>query len=128
METLVLWLSMVIFFEARGEPVECQINVAQVVMNRMKHYSSVVETVLAPHQFSWVESKMVNGVLKTEYAPDRKSTEWKTAMKSARQAITNGSIFKGTYFHSITIPKPSSWNKLVRVKTCGNHHFYKEET
>lgn len=119
---------MVVFFEARGEPVDCQVNVAQVVINRMKHYGGVISTVLSPHQFSWVRHKMLEGVLKPEHTPNVHSKEWKKAITSAQRAIKSNSNFKGTHFHTTALPKPSSWNTLVKVKTCGNHHFYKEAT
>ena len=72
METLLLWLSLVVYFESRGEPTVCQQAVAHVVLNRTKD-GDVAKTVLAPYQFSWVPEKMHNGILRPEHRPNKES-------------------------------------------------------
>ena len=124
MTELLLWLTMTVWFEARGEPEHCQIKVAQVVLNRMGQDGDVKKVVLAPAQFSWVPEKMINGVLKPEHRPKIESAAWKQSEESARTAIYSSGTFPATHFHATWIEKPKSWGNLKLVRTCGQHHFY----
>ena len=125
METLILWLSLVVYFESRGEPTVCQQAVAHVVLNRTKD-GDVAKTVLAPYQFSWVPEKMHNGILRPEHRPNKESPAWKQAVESALKAIYTVDFYEATHFHATYIAKPKSWSNLKLVHTCGQHHFYKE--
>lgn len=57
--TGLLCLALNIFWEARSEPVETQIGVAAVTMNRAKEEDSkaICETVYEPSAFSWTSSR-----------------------------------------------------------------------
>jgi len=120
MTELLLWLTMTVYFEARGEPEHCQVKVAQVVLNRMKD-GDVKKVILAPAQFSWVSDKMDGDVIKPEHRPDRNSRSWKQVEESARTAIYSTEVFRATHFHNISV-NPNWGLKLYR--TCGKHHFY----
>ena len=121
MTELLLWLTMTIYFEARGEPVICQQKIARVVLNRMGQDGDIKKVILAPYQFSWVPEKMINGVLKPEHRPNIESAAWKRAEESAKTALYSDGTFPATHFHSVTVnPK---WGRPF-YKTCGNHHFY----
>jgi N-acetylmuramoyl-L-alanine amidase len=121
MAEMLLWLTMTVWFEARGEPEHCQVKVAQVALNRMGPDGDIKKVILAPHQFSWVPEKMIKGVLKPEHRPNKESAAWKQAEKSATAAIYSSGDFPATHFHAITVnPK---WGRPF-YKTCGNHHFY----
>ncbi len=120
MTELLLWLTMTVYFEGRGEPSICQQAIASVALNRMTD-GDIKKVILAPAQFSWVQDKMSNGVLKPEHKPNKESAAWKQSEESARTAIYSGGGFPATHFHAITVnPK---WN-LTFYKTCGGHHFY----
>ena len=120
MAEMLMWLTMTVWFEARGEPEHCQVKVAQVVLNRMTD-GDIKKVILAPAQFSWVPEKLNNGVLKPEHRPNKESAAWLKAEGSARTALYSDGTFLATHFHAITVnPK---WN-LTYYKTCGNHHFY----
>ena len=120
MAEMLMWLTMTVWFEARGEPEHCQVKVAQVVLNRMTD-GDIKKVILAPAQFSWVSEKLNNGVLKPEHRPNKESAAWLKAEESARTALYSDGTFLATHFHAITVnPK---WN-LTYYKTCGNHHFY----
>ena len=121
MAEMLMWLTMTVWFEARGEPEHCQIKVAQVVLNRMGQDGDIKKVILAPAQFSWVPEKLNNGVLKPEHRPNKESAAWLKAEESARKAIYSTDVFKATHFHAVTVdPK---WGRPF-YKTCGNHHFY----
>ena len=50
----LLWLSLNIYYEARSEPKNAQIAVAQVTINRSKSRNlTIKEVVLQPYQFRW---------------------------------------------------------------------------
>ena len=120
MAEMLMWLTMTVWFEARGEPEHCQVKVAQVVLNRMTD-GDIKKVILAPAQFSWVPEKMTNGVLKPEHRPNKESAAWLKAEESARTALYSQGTFPATHFHAITVnPK---WGRPF-YKTCGNHHFY----
>ena len=123
MTELLLWLTMTVWFEARGEPEHCQVKVAQVVLNRMRDGGDVKKVILAPSQFSWVNDKLSNGVIKPEHRPNTESAAWKRAEQSARTAMYSTDKFLATHFHAVTVnPK---WNlALSHYTTCNNHHFY----
>ena len=121
MAEMLLWLTMTVYFEGRGEPAICQEKIARVVLNRMGPDTDIKKVVLAPYQFSWVPEKMHNGILKPEHRPNKESVEWKKAEQSARTALYTDREFKATHFHSVTVnPK---WGRPL-YRTCGNHHFY----
>jgi spore germination cell wall hydrolase CwlJ-like protein len=120
MTELLLWLTMTVYFEGRGEPSICQQAIASVVLNRMTD-GDIKKVILAPYQFSWVPEKLNNGVLKPEHRPNKESAAWLKAEESARTAIYSTDVFRATHFHAITVnPK---WGRPF-YKTCGGHHFY----
>jgi spore germination cell wall hydrolase CwlJ-like protein len=123
MTELLVWLTLTVYYESRGEPEKCQRYVADVVMNRSPDMD-VRKTVLAPYQFSWVPEKMENGVLKPQFRPNRESEHWKRAEKVAKESIYSTKRFNATHFHATYIPKPASWSNLRLIATCGLHHFY----
>ena len=102
-----------IYYEARGEPVEGQLAVALVTLNRAKG-SSICEEVYKPHQFSWTSKP------KKITEPD----EWEKSYALAYKAMTSiTNTFEATHYHSIKVNP--HW-KLKRIDQIGNHIFYKE--
>ena len=72
METIVLWLSLALFYEARGEPAQCQIDVARVILQRSRQSgTSVQDVILSPNQFPWVKDVFQGQVLRPESRPNR---------------------------------------------------------
>ena len=109
-----------IYMEARGEPLEGQIAVAQVTVNRVKSnefQSSVCKVVHANRQFSWT-------INKSKKVKDRKA--WEAAVVIATAVLTNSTHlpdFKALYFHTKQI-RPG-WSRTKRiVAKIGNHIFY----
>ena len=128
MESMLLWLTLTIWYEGRSEHEVCQVKIGQVVLNRLDQMGpdgDIAKVVLAPAQFSWVPEKMTNGVLKVEHRPNRESAAWAKSERAARTAIYGRGRFEATHFHATWIDKPASWYKLTHVATCGLHHFYK---
>lgn len=121
MAEMLMWLTMTVWFEARGEPEHCQVLIAKTALNRMGPDGDIKKVILAPYQFSWVPEKMINGVLKPEHRPNIESAAWKRSEESARKAIYSTEKFAATHFHNKSVNP--NWG-LKFYKTCGEHHFY----
>ena len=109
-----------IYHEARGEPLEGQIAVAQVTLNRVQSgefQNSVCEVVYANKQFSWTNTK---------HKKVRDQKAYDTAVTLATAVLTKSiplPNFKALYFHTRQV-KPS-WNRKKQVvAVIGNHIFY----
>ena len=108
-----------VYHEARGEPIEGQIAVAQVTVNRVESgefQSSVCKAVYADRQFSWTT--------KPKKIKDIKA--WEASVAIATAVLTKSvhlPDFKALYFHTKQV-KPT-WNRGKRVlAVIGNHIFY----
>lgn len=116
----IFCLAKNIYHEARGEPFEGQLAVAQVTMNRVAagtFNKTVCGVVYAHSQFSWtLESR--------RRVTDVKA--WESAVDIAAAVLT-GAVrlpdFKALYFHTKQVnPR---WNRKKRVvAVIGNHIFY----
>lgn len=116
----VACLAKNIYMEARGEPVEGQIAVAQVTLNRLNSGSfgsSICKVIYAKSQFSWT-----NGNLKKV----KNNKEWEASVAVAT-AVLKGSIhlpsFNALYFHTCQV-KPYWAKTKTRVAVIANHIFY----
>lgn len=109
-----------IYMEARGEPLEGQIAVAQVTLNRVRSkqfQNTVCGVVYANKQFSWTNNK---------HKKVRDQKAYDTAVTLARAVLTKSiplPDFKALYFHTRQV-KPY-WNRKKQVvAVIGNHIFY----
>lgn len=110
-------LTLNVYHEARGEPVEGQIAVVHVVMNRAKiNGTSPCKEVYRPKQFSWTLHKKLP-VKWSEYV--RLHHNVTKALKT--RDITSGA----THYHAAHI-RPYWVHNMVFIKQIGNHLFYKE--
>lgn len=116
----VACLAKNIYHEARGEPLNGQLAVAQVTVNRLKSGdfgSSICEVVYQPNQFSWTLERAKKIV-------DLKA--WQDSVILATAVLANKAHlpdFKALYFHTKKV-KPK-WRKTKQVvTTIGNHIFY----
>jgi len=110
-------LARAVYFESRGEPLEGQLAVAQVILNRVasgRYSDSVCGVINQPGQFSFNLTK----------AP-KPSRDWRTA--EAIATIAQGDNWKpvaprATAFHATRVS--ASWG-MRKVSTIGNHVFYR---
>ena len=109
-----------IYHEARGEPLEGQIAVAQVTLNRVRNHKShntVCDVVYAHRQFSWTLEKR-------KRVKDIKA--WQASVSIARAVLTQSvrlPNFNALYFHTHKVSP--RWNRTKRVvAVIGNHIFY----
>lgn len=116
-------LAATVYFESRAEPLEGQLAVAEVVINRTKSKRfrrTICDVVKQPKQFSFVRGGAI------PYA-DRKSRSWKRAVavaKIARENLWSSSASKALYFHA-DYAKPGWRHRLQHQATLGNHIFYR---
>ncbi len=119
-------LTLCVYYEARGEGLEAQVAVAQVVMNRVEDEvergkdSSIFSVIFAPKQFSWTATFRTDEV-------DRDEVERMCgyAVKEMERRRARGSTFKGrTFFHDTSI-EPPYWTKGMKdKKQIGRLIFY----
>jgi len=110
-------LARAVYFEARGEPLEGQLAVAQVILNRVatgRYASSVCGVIDQPRQFSFAH----------ERAP-RSGNDWRVAEAIARIAMANqwtAMAPRAVSFHADHVAP--GWG-LQRVAQIGHHVFYR---
>ena len=106
-----------IYFEARGEPLEGQILVAEVTMN-IADGGDICETVFEDGEFSWTNDE--NLVIEEPEA-------FSKAFALAQEILEKGCIIctKATNFHTRDT-KPYWAEHMTLVGVYGNHLFYLE--
>jgi len=122
-------LSTAIYFEARGEPLQGQIAVGQVIMNRVRSpqfpqtiCGVVYQGQMAPGcQFSFA----CDGRTDTP----KNDSHWALAQKLARQ-ITSGQVWLpeigySTFYHADYV-SPQWKSAMNKIDTIGRHIFYKK--
>jgi hypothetical protein len=111
-------LATAVYFEARGEPLEGQLAVAQTILNRVdsgRFASSICRVVRQPRQFSFDHSRT-----------PRPGAEWQRAQAIAHIAVNDmwrDVVPRAIAFHAARIAP--NWAGKVRVATIGNHIFYR---
>lgn len=117
-------LSKAIYHEARGEPIDGQIAVAHVILNRtksQKYPPSVCSVVYQEHQFTDIRLSKPNFV----------SKEWNKAVEVAIFSSTgivddptNGAMY---YYNPKKVTKTPNWVRKLKIVTrIKNHVFLKE--
>lgn len=124
-------LAQAIYFESRGEPLDGQVAVAEVVLNRVsdRRFPSTVCGVTKQGAGSGKGCQF-------SYACDGNSDVMKNAVPRARaeklaalmlggqpRSITAGA----TYFHTRSV-RPSWSSRMVRTASIGHHYFYRSGT
>jgi spore germination cell wall hydrolase CwlJ-like protein len=114
-------LATSVYFEAKGEPLNGQLAVAQTIMNRTasgRFPDSVCGVVRQPGQFSFLHK----GSMPT---PPRASTAWKRAVaiaKIARDGLWKQVAPDALFFHARRVSP--GWGK-IKVASLGNHIFFR---
>lgn len=114
-------LASAVYFEAKGEPLDGQLAVAQVILNRARSGrfpSSVCGVIFQPGQFSFVRGNAFPAIA-------RNGRHWLQAVaiaKIASNELWDSSAGGALYFHARRVVP--GW-KLNRIATIGNHVFYR---
>lgn len=114
-------LAVAVYYEARGEPLDGQLAVAQVILNRRdskRFASSICGVVYQRGQFSFTWDRH----------SDRPGNNamWRTAQAIAVIAATDDwreIVPQATHFHARRVSP--GWKRLQRVSAVGNHIFYR---
>lgn len=119
-------LKQAIYFEARGETLDGQIAVAEVILNRVDSplYPRTVCSVVKQRggggcQFSYVcrgSTKM-----REKHAADRAGRIARAMLDGAPRVLTDGA----THFHTRAV-KPSWSKRFARTASIGAHLFYRQ--
>ena len=122
-----VWGILCIFAEARGEPLDGQIAVGQVIRNRTKarlfSKGTICSTVTWPSQFSWLNTNdpqrsRVFGVVWEDPA-------WEIAKNAWFQSEHRNLVDGATHYYADTIDPPW-WSKhMTQVVKIGRHVFLK---
>jgi cell wall hydrolase len=115
-------LANAVYFEARGEPIEGQLAVAEVVLNRTRsgrYPATICEVVTQPWQFSFVR----NGIIPRA---DRNSEAWRKAVAIARIAEAGAQrlLPRDVLWYHADYVSPSWGRRLARNTKIGLHIFY----
>ncbi len=113
-------LATAVYYESKGEPLEGQLAVAQVILNRVesgRFAPSICGVVYQRGQFSFT----------WDGRSDRpaESAMWRTAQAIAVVAATDNwreIVPNATHFHAARVAP--GWGRLKRVAAVGNHVFY----
>lgn len=133
--TALMCLSLNIYHESRGEPIDGQIAVAQVTMNRAEQdEAEVCNTVFEKGQFSWTRDVVrytKTGAYKIKHHSPKFSPRdkhaWEVAVAIAEAALTEGALKNvvGDATHFRNVREARRWHPGLRfVKQVGHHRFY----
>lgn len=116
-------LAMNIYHEARGEPIDGQIAVAQVTMNRVAHKDwpeTVCKVVYQKKQFSWTH-------LIKDHTPYNNDS-WETAKTIARSVYEDkeDDLVDGSVFYHADYVNPYWAKSYTKVGKIGTHIFYRK--
>jgi len=117
-----LCLAKAVYFEARGESLEGQLAVAEVVLNRARSgrfASSVCGVVTQPAQFSFIRGGKFPAV-------DESSDCWKKALAIADAASKHlaASLAPNVLWYHATYVAPAWGRQKTRAAQIGTHIFY----
>ncbi len=116
-------LANAVYFEARGESLEGQLAVAEVVLNRMnsgRYPTTICGVVTQPAQFSFVRNRRIP-------AANRGSEAWTKAVAVARiaQDRTTQQLTNDVLWYHADYVSPSWGRRLNRTTKIGLHIFYR---
>lgn len=114
-------LAIGVYYESKGEPLEGQLAVAEVILNRAesgRFPRSVCGVLKQRGQFSFVRGGQLP-------QPPEGARAWKTALAVARVArgdMWDSKVSNALYFHARYVSP--GWRR-ARVGSVGNHIFYR---
>ncbi|AVJ22736.1 MULTISPECIES: cell wall hydrolase [Pseudomonas] len=115
----LMCLALNIYHEARGEPLDGQIAVAMVTMNRADWQSAnVCQVVYERKQFSWT--------YRAENHTPQEPVAWARAKRVANRVIAGHHediTYGATHFHTRAV-RPAWRHSLKKTTTIGQHVFY----
>jgi len=114
-------LALCVWREARGEPLEGKILVAETIINRSvdgRWPRTIRGVILQQKQFSAFSSGDVNATLFPAL-----DTSWEECCEAANFAMSNASQTGVNHYHALSVAPAWSY-RMKQVRTVGNHVFY----
>ena len=119
--TALMCLAVAIYFEARGEPVDGQFAVGEVIMNRVKsedYPDTVCDVVFEEDQFSFTEDG------KPDKLPKGTTRESRKAFYIAGRVLMGDTMgISSTHYHAAYV-KPPWASEFPLDGRIGDHLFY----
>jgi N-acetylmuramoyl-L-alanine amidase len=117
----LLWLSLNVYHESRGEPEIGQLAVAHVTLNRaIEDKKSLADVIMAPKQFSWTFQKKSYVPLEINPLQD--------SLRVALKAMVTPDFTKGsTFYHHVDV-YPTWASGLLYTGRYGSHKFYRDNS
>ena len=116
-------MAVAIYFEARGEPIDGQMLVAETIINRVEDErwpDTVCEVVKQPNQFSFYSDGKSD--------KPRDAEAYATALEVAAVALSGDHSWSGSlYYHTLDV-RPVWRHALQPIGVVGNHIFYGNTT
>lgn len=129
MITEILCLATAIFFEARAEPIDGQVMVAETIMNRVedKRYpDNVCDVVFERRAFSFTHDGESDDMFEYDSYYDSKAQD--VAIEIAKEVYYRKEpLTTATHYHAVGV-KPMWRKHYVKEGRVGNHVFYTNET
>ena len=119
MITTLTCMAVAIYFEARSEPIDGQMLVAETILNRVadeRWPDTACEVVKQPHQFSFYS----DGKSDTP----RNAEAYATALEVAAIALSGEHLWSGALYYHTTDVRPVWRHDLQPIGVVGSHIFY----
>lgn len=117
-------LALVVYVEARGEPLDGQLMVAEVVLNRVAieaYPDTVCGVVFDPKQFSGLNQPV-------DLVAILEDDAWGTSIDIAYAALSGNTLgTNATHFHNQKA-RPYWVDSMDKLGVYGKHTFYQQET
>lgn len=124
-------MAQAIYFEARGEPFEGQLAVAQVILNRVRdeRYPNEICAVVFENE-TWRHRCQFSFACDGRSDRPKDFSAWVSAIKTARMVGTGhlrDVTYASTHYHAEYV-EPEWAARFLRTVKIGRHYFYRNET
>jgi N-acetylmuramoyl-L-alanine amidase len=112
-------MAVAIYFEARGEPIDGQLMVAETILNRVaddRWPDNACDVIAQPRQFSFYEDRRSNR--------PRNMEAYTTAVLVAQDALAGEHLHTGALYYHTPAVRPVWRHDLQPIGSVGNHLFY----
>jgi spore germination cell wall hydrolase CwlJ-like protein len=116
-------LSQALYYEARGEGIEGQLAVADVILQRQRskyHPDTICGVVYQPYQFSFV----MDGSMLREIDVDAWNRADDLSGRILRNEVKTGLTGRALFYHAKSV-RPDWADSMIKTAEIGNHIFYR---
>ena len=118
------WMVLCVYFEARSEPIEDQVAVCQVIMNRViKRDCSAEEIIKRPYQFSWLNEPERDLIIDDF---DSLNRAFAAVEICSKLRMDGKDLFGADHYFARYIKKPRWAEKMTLVWSGKTHDYYRE--